>query len=113
MEGGGAVANGGNSTFNGITANGGGKGNSYGSNGGSNGNGSGGGTWVQTSYNTHGGVHLGQDRKPDGGISLRKNYAGIGYIYDSNRDAFIPPRQSDLATLNEETCLWEMPEPKM
>lgn len=50
-----------------------------------------GGTWIQTSYNGR----------------IRKNYAGIGYSYDSNRDAFIPPKCHEEATLVEETCLWE------
>ena len=58
------------------------------------------GTWLQTSYNTHGGQH------PEG-RPLRKNYAGIGYTYDNNRDAFIPPKPEGDWTLNEETCLWE------
>ena len=61
-----------------------------------------GGTWVKTSYNTIGGVHS------LGGTPLRKNYAGIGYTYDSVRDAFIPPMPEGIGwTLNEETCLWE------
>lgn len=59
--------------------------------------------WVQTSYNTSGGQHR------NGGTPLRKNYAGIGYTYDAVRDAFIPPKPADNATLNEETCLWEVP----
>jgi hypothetical protein len=58
------------------------------------------GTWIQTSYNTYGGQH------PEG-RPLRKNYAGIGYTYDSTRDAFIPPKPEGNWTLNEETCLWE------
>ena len=57
--------------------------------------------WVQTSYNTHGGQH------PEG-RPLRKNYAGIGFTYDIIRDAFIPPKPADNATLNEDTCLWEV-----
>lgn len=56
--------------------------------------------WVQTSYNTHGGQH------PEG-RPLRKNYAGIGYTYDSTRDAFIPPKPDGDWTLNETTCQWE------
>lgn len=64
-----------------------------------------GGTWVKTSYNTHGGVHN------NGGIPLRKNFAGIGYLYDPIRDAFISPKPFDSWTLNEETCLWESPVP--
>ena len=61
--------------------------------------------WVQTSYNTHGGVHA------NGNTPLRKNYAGIGYTYDSQRDAFIPPQPFPSWLLNEETCLWSAPIP--
>ena len=60
--------------------------------------------WVQTSYNTIGGQH------PEG-RPFRKNYAGIGYTYDSIRDAFIPPQPFSSWILNEETCLWEAPTP--
>ena len=67
------------------------------------------GQWIQTSYNTKGGVHYGQDGEPDGGEPLRKNYAGIGYTYDAARDAFIPPQPFASWTLNEITCLWEAP----
>lgn len=63
------------------------------------------GLWVKTSYNTYGGVHK------LGGTPLRKNYAGIGYTYDEQRDAFIPPKPFESWTLNEETCLWESPIP--
>ena len=59
--------------------------------------------WVQTSYNTHGGVHA------NGGTPLRKNYAGIGYTYDIIRDAFIPPKPFASWVLNEDTCLWDSP----
>jgi hypothetical protein len=59
----------------------------------------------RTSYNTVGGVHL------YGGIPYRKNYAGIGYVYDQGRDAFIPPKPFDSWILNEQTCLWEPPIP--
>jgi len=62
-----------------------------------------GGTWVKTSYNTKGGVHS------SGGTPFRKNYAGIGYTYDSVRDAFIPPKPYASWTLNEDSCLWEAP----
>ena len=65
-----------------------------------------GGTWIQTSYNTSGGVHHA------GGTPLRKNYAGIGYTYDPILDAFIPPNPYASWLLNEETCLWEPPIPK-
>lgn len=61
------------------------------------------GTWVQTSYNTHGGQHS------QGGTPLRKNYAGINYIYDSTRDAFYTPQPYPSWTLNETSCLWEAP----
>lgn len=57
------------------------------------------GEWVQTSYNTRGGQH------PEG-RPLRKNYAGIGYTYDVERDAFIPPKPEGDYALDEETCLW-------
>lgn len=60
-------------------------------------------TYRQTSYNTHGGVHS------LGGTPFRKNYAGIGYTYDSGRDAFIPPKQYNSWVLNESTCLWDAP----
>jgi hypothetical protein len=62
-------------------------------------------SWIQTSYNTTGGVHT------LGGTPLRKNYAGIGYTYDAGRDAFIPPKTFNSWTLNEDTCLWEAPTP--
>jgi hypothetical protein len=68
-------------------------------------------TFVQTSYNTRGGVHYGQDGQPDNGVALRKNYAGIGYIYDSQLDAFYAPQPYASWTLNEETCYWEAPTP--
>jgi hypothetical protein len=60
-------------------------------------------SFVQTSYNTRGGVHS------LGGTPLRKNYAGIGYTYDVNRDAFIPPKPFNSWVLNEDTCLYEAP----
>ena len=63
------------------------------------------GQWVQTSYNTHGGVHT------LGGTPLRKNYAGIGYTYDEERDAFIPPKPYTKWILNEDTCQWQSPLP--
>ena len=62
--------------------------------------------WVQTSYNTRGGVHYGQDGQPSGREQLRKNYAGIGYTYDATRDAFIPPQPYPSWTMSEDTCLW-------
>lgn len=70
------------------------------------------GEWVKTSYNTRGGVHYQPDSdtpSTDQSKALRKNYAGIGYTYDSTRDAFIPPQLYPSWTLNETTCLWEPP----
>jgi hypothetical protein len=67
--------------------------------------------WIQTSYNTRGGVHYGQDGQPDGGAALRKNYAGIGYTYDAGLDAFIPPKPFDSWILDNETCYWNPPTP--
>ena len=61
------------------------------------------GQWIQTSYNTHGGVHT------LGGTPLRKNYAGIGFTYDATYDAFVPPKPYACWTLNEDSCLWEAP----
>lgn len=63
------------------------------------------GEWIQTSYNTRGGQHL------NGGTPLRKNFAGIGFTYDRERDAFIPPKPFASWVLNEETCLWDSPIP--
>lgn len=57
----------------------------------------------RTSYNTYGGKHL------NGGTPFRKNYAGIGYTYDSGRDAFIPPKPYNSWVLDEETCQWVPP----
>jgi hypothetical protein len=65
--------------------------------------------WVKTSYNTHGGVHYGQDGQPDDGEPLRKNFAGKGMIYDPELDAFYDPQPFPSWTLNTETCLWEPP----
>jgi hypothetical protein len=59
--------------------------------------------WIQTSYNTSGGVHA------QGGTPLRKNFAGIGYTYDSGRDAFIPPKPYASWLLDEATCNWNAP----
>ena len=59
----------------------------------------------RTSYNTAAGVHA------NGGTPFRKNYAGIGYTYDSARDAFIPPKPFASWALNEENCTWEAPTP--
>jgi hypothetical protein len=59
--------------------------------------------WKQTSYNTNAGIHS------LGGTPFRKNHAGIGYTYDTQRDAFIPPKPYNSWVLNEETCNWNAP----
>ena len=93
--------------------------------------------WIQTSYNTYGGVHYGDvsgSYAPDGGVALRKNYAGVGYTYNSGSDAFISPQPPNFVSssiilpvssyirnyftqnpsgsipyiLNEDSCLWEL-----
>ena len=61
------------------------------------------GEWIQTSYNTRGGVHS------DGGTPIRGNYAGVGFTYDSTNDVFYEPKPFDSWTLNESTWLWEAP----
>ena len=61
------------------------------------------GEWIQTSYNTHAGVH-----NLDG-TPMRKNFAGVGDNYDSTKDAFYKPQPYPSWTLNETTCLWEAP----
>jgi len=61
------------------------------------------GEWLQTSYNTLGGVHSA------GGTPLRKNFAGVGYTYDATKDAFIAPQPYASWTLNETTCQWDCP----
>lgn len=71
------------------------------------------GQWVQTSYNTHRGIHYAPNSNdPDRGIALRKNYAEIGFTYDANRNAFIPPKLFNSWILDEPTCTWEAPIPK-
>jgi len=67
-------------------------------------------TVKQTSYNTSGGIHY-TDGEPseDQSKALRYNYAGIGYTYDENRDAFIPPQPFASWVLDEDTCLWVAP----
>ena len=70
------------------------------------------GEWIQTSYNTRGGVHYQtntNEPSEDQTKALRKNYAGIGYTYDAQRDAFIPPKPFNSWILDETSCLWEAP----
>ena len=68
--------------------------------------------YKQTSYNTRGGVHYNSETgepSEDQSKALRFNYAGIGFTYDEERDAFIPPKPFESWVLNEDTCLWEAP----
>ena len=72
------------------------------------------GEWIQTSYNTFGGVHYDRSTNPptpsgDQSKALRKNYAGIGMIYDKDKDAFYQPQPYASWILNATTCLWEPP----
>jgi hypothetical protein len=74
------------------------------------------GAWIQTSYNTRGGVHHGPDGNPDSGIALRGNYAGIGHTYDQVNDVFYAPRPLDRNgvscaswTISSPTWLWTAP----
>lgn len=63
-------------------------------------------TYKQTSYNTHGNTHA------LGGKPFRKNFAGVGYKYDAERDAFIPPKPFSSWVLDEISCLWQSPVPR-
>jgi hypothetical protein len=67
------------------------------------------GTWIQTSYNTRGNVHYGQDGEPDGGVALRGNYAGIGHTYDADNDVFYEQQPYASWTLNTDTWQWISP----
>lgn len=70
------------------------------------------GAWIQTSFNTRGGVHYDPETgepSADQSKALRKNYAGRGFSYDTVRNAFIPPKPFESWTLNETSCLWEPP----
>jgi hypothetical protein len=72
------------------------------------------GDWIQTSYNTRGGIHYNPETgnpSDNQDLALRKNYAGIGYSYDKTLDAFIPEKQYPSWVLNQQTCLWEPPVP--
>jgi hypothetical protein len=78
------------------------------------------GEWIQTSYNTRDGIHYAPNSNtPDGGIPLRANYAGIGYIYDSVNDVFYAPRPLDINgnlcnswTISSPSWNWQAPIPK-
>ena len=68
-------------------------------------------SFVQTSYNTRGGVHYGPNGEPDGGEALRGNYAGVGYTYDHQNDVFYAPQPFPSWALNNTTWTWEAPTP--
>jgi hypothetical protein len=70
--------------------------------------------WKKTSYNTQKGFYLNNDQTPasDQTKAFRKNYAGIGFTYDVNRDAFIPPKPFNSWILNETSCTWVSPSPE-
>ncbi len=66
--------------------------------------------WIKTSYNTRNGKHYSPNSdKEDSGTPLRKNYAGVGYIYDSDRDAFYEPQPYPSWILDEDSCVWKPP----
>jgi hypothetical protein len=70
------------------------------------------GAWIQTSYNTRGNVHYAPNSNdPDGGVALRGNYAGIGYLYDAQNDVFYPPKPFNSWVMNNATWSWEAPVP--
>lgn len=69
------------------------------------------GQWIQTSYNTRGGIHYGQDGQPDNGVALRANYAGIGHIYDAINDIFYEPQPFPSWTISAPTWIWTPPTP--
>lgn len=66
-------------------------------------------TWIQTSYNTRAGIHWDSEGKPDGGIALRGNYAGIGYIYDAVNDVFYSPQPFPSWKISAPTWQWQPP----
>lgn len=68
-------------------------------------------TWIQTSYNTRGGIHYGPDGEPDGGVALRGNYAGVGYVYDAENDVFYAPQPYPSWTISSPTWTWTAPTP--
>jgi hypothetical protein len=67
------------------------------------------GTWLQTSYNTRGGIHYGPDGQPDGGMALRANFAGIGFTYDPQNDVFYAPRPFNSWLISGPDWIWKAP----
>jgi hypothetical protein len=70
------------------------------------------GRWIQTSYNTRGGIHYGPDGQPDGQPAMRGNYASTGFTYDYEFDVFYPPKPFPSWKLNKTIWNWEAPTPK-
>lgn len=69
-------------------------------------------SWIQTSYNTRGGIHYAPNSNtPDGGVALRGNYAGVGYIYDAQNDVFYPPQPYPSWTISAPNWTWTPPVP--
>ena len=69
------------------------------------------GIWIQTSYNTRGGIHYGQDGQPDGGIALRANYASLGGVYDAIDDVFYAQQPYASWIISAPTWIWKPPFP--
>lgn len=69
------------------------------------------GMWLQTSYNTRGGVHYGPDGLPDGGVALRANYAGVGFTYNQQEDVFYAPQPFPSWTISGPDWIWKAPVP--
>lgn len=68
-------------------------------------------SWIETTNRTKGGIHYDQYGKPDGGVVLRANYAGIGHTYDSTNDVFYAPQPFASWTISAPTWLWQAPIP--
>lgn len=69
-------------------------------------------SWIQTSYNTRGGIHYAPNSNtPDGGVALRGNYAGVGYVYDEQNDVFYPPKPYPSWTISAPSWTWTPPVP--
>lgn len=69
------------------------------------------GEWIQTSYNTRAGIHYGPNGEPDGGVALRGNFAGIGFVYNKNHDVFYTPSPFPSWTMDTTTWTWTPPVP--
>lgn len=69
------------------------------------------GSWIQTSYNTRANIHYGPDGKPDEGVALRGNYAGVGFSYDAANDVFYAPQPFPSWEIDKNTWTWQPPIP--